>query len=217
MNPRSWWPAILILACPCLALAQSPPYQSDFPPDEFLRVGMSCSTGSAIAASRSSRVRPEAERLPVPSPDERVLSSLRDRDAARLSHPGRQDAGGDPLPAPARCPPGRRRRPSHLGRRRRSGEAADGRVGRREHPGPCRRRARKTDRPGGRRALHAVLTRRGELPVPRRTPIGERRHHRGPLGRLTVARGPPRPAPPARDSRGGRSMISPRSWTRSAP
>ena len=36
MNPRSWWPTILLLAFPCVLLAEDqPPYQSDFPPEEF--------------------------------------------------------------------------------------------------------------------------------------------------------------------------------------
>ena len=35
MKRRRYWPAIIILACPCMLLAQSPPYQSDFPPEEF--------------------------------------------------------------------------------------------------------------------------------------------------------------------------------------
>jgi Xaa-Pro aminopeptidase len=36
MNPRSWWPTILFLVCPCVLLADDqPPYQSDFPPEEF--------------------------------------------------------------------------------------------------------------------------------------------------------------------------------------
>ena len=36
MNPRRWWPTILVLACPSMLLADDqPPYQSDFPPEEF--------------------------------------------------------------------------------------------------------------------------------------------------------------------------------------
>jgi Xaa-Pro aminopeptidase len=36
MNLRRWWPTILFLACPCVLLAEDqPPYQSDFPPEEF--------------------------------------------------------------------------------------------------------------------------------------------------------------------------------------
>ena len=35
MSPRSGWPLILIASFPCLVLAQAPPYQSDFPPEEF--------------------------------------------------------------------------------------------------------------------------------------------------------------------------------------
>jgi Xaa-Pro aminopeptidase len=35
MRLRPYWPAILILSCPGMLLAQAPPYQSDFPPEEF--------------------------------------------------------------------------------------------------------------------------------------------------------------------------------------
>src|SRR4051794_21137240 len=36
MRWRPWWPTILFLACPCVLLADDqPPYQSDFPPEEF--------------------------------------------------------------------------------------------------------------------------------------------------------------------------------------
>ncbi|MGP0069992.1 MAG: aminopeptidase P N-terminal domain-containing protein [Isosphaeraceae bacterium] len=36
MNPRLFWPMILIATFPCIVLAQTvPPYQSDFPPEEF--------------------------------------------------------------------------------------------------------------------------------------------------------------------------------------
>src|ERR1700728_2890675 len=35
MNLRPSWPAILILSFPVLLCAQVPPYQSDFPPEEF--------------------------------------------------------------------------------------------------------------------------------------------------------------------------------------
>ncbi len=82
------------------ALAQTPPYQSDFPPEEFRarwnvvfdRIG---DHGVAIVQGV-----PKPNGFLVPSPDQRVLPPLRDRDAARLSHPGWQDAEGDPLPPP---------------------------------------------------------------------------------------------------------------------
>ena len=36
MKPRPWWPIVLLVACPKLLSGQSPPpYQSDFPPEEF--------------------------------------------------------------------------------------------------------------------------------------------------------------------------------------
>jgi Xaa-Pro aminopeptidase len=36
LNPRLWWPAVLIVACPALAFGEGPPpYQTDFPPEEF--------------------------------------------------------------------------------------------------------------------------------------------------------------------------------------
>src|SRR5262249_13092906 len=36
MNLRPLWPVILIAACPCWLLGQTtPPYQTDFPPEEF--------------------------------------------------------------------------------------------------------------------------------------------------------------------------------------
>src|SRR6516225_9452531 len=35
MKPHAWWSAVVLFAAPGLLFGQSPPYQSDFPPEEF--------------------------------------------------------------------------------------------------------------------------------------------------------------------------------------
>ena len=190
MTSYPLWPVILIAGFPIGLLAQAPPpYQTDFPPEEFRtrwetvfdRIG---DRGVAIVVGRT-----EHDGLPGPSANERVLSALRDRDTARLSDSGWSDAQGQSVPAPAQRPAGERRGEGPLGGGCRAGEAINGCGRRQEHERTGRGRSATVDRRVRCVALYALRSRGAERRVPGRAADRKRRHHRGPLGRPAVARG----------------------------
>ena len=117
MRPRSRGH---LLACPvrrCCSRRRPPPYQSDFPPEEFQARWKAVFDRIGDRAVAIVQGAPKANGFLVPAPDQRVLPPLRDRDAARLPDPGWQGPQGDALPAPARrrgwrVPRGRSSRPT---------------------------------------------------------------------------------------------------------
>ena len=169
-----------------------------------------CSKGTSVLGSGDHGVAShpgdsQDDRLPGPSPDERVLPPVRDQSGARLSDPGWKDAQGQPLP-PRR---GDARLQSTEGKviaaeRRRAGEAADRRGRRSRAPGSGRGGVAMSSIGGSGRG---GSTRRS--PPARGTPSAEMNCGRRTRGSpRTPGTGGPRARPTSRrllrrDSRGG--------------
>ena len=190
MKRRPWWPPILFLACPCCCSPTTAALPVGLPAR-----GIPGAPGGGLRPDRrprrrDRRGRAQGQRLRLPAPVQRVLPPLRDRDAARLSRPGREGPQGDAVPPAARRAAGARRGEGPLGRRRRAGEAADRRRRGREHAELAGDGVRRFVRGLRRDDLHAVRAGRGERPEPRRAPGRQRRHRGRLLGRPALARGP---------------------------